>query len=159
MKKTTGITLVVIALMVIGIFLFSNSRVSAYEQVSTYEGEMKIYKSSSCGCCNIYSSYYSNKGNSDVEIITQQTIDDVKEKYGVPESMLSCHTTIIGDYFVEGHVPLEAIEKLLEEKPDIAGIAMPGMPLGSPGMPGAKEGDFIIYSIDYEGNIEEFMRI
>ena len=73
--------------------------------------------------------------------------------------MESCHTTVIGEYFVEGHVPVEAIEKLLAEKPDVAGIGMPGMPSGSPGMPGAKQGQFIIYSINKDGTINEFMRI
>ena len=70
-----------------------------------------------------------------------------------------CHTTIIGDYFVEGHVPLEAVEKLLTEKPDIKGIAMPGMPSGSPGMPGAKKGDFVIYAVNRDGSYEEWTRL
>ena len=73
--------------------------------------------------------------------------------------MESCHTVVIGDYFIEGHIPLEAVEKLLVEKPDIKGIAMPGMPSGSPGMPGAKKGDFVIYAVNNDGTTEEFMRI
>ena len=60
---------------------------------------------------------------------------------------------------MEGHVPLEAIEKLLQEKPDIKGIAMPGMPSGAPGMLGKKTGDFVVYAVNNDGSYEEFMRI
>ena len=63
------------------------------------------------------------------------------------------------DYFVEGHVPIEAIEKLMAEKPDIAGIALPGMPSGSPGMGGSRSGQFVIYAIGKDGTTTEFMRI
>ena len=66
---------------------------------------------------------------------------------------------IYGNYFVEGHIPIEAIKKLLVEKPDIKGIAMPGMPSGSPGMPGAKDGQFIIYAVAKDGSTYEFMRV
>lgn len=72
--------------------------------------------------------------------------------------MQSCHTTVIGGYYIEGHVPVEAIKRLLEEKPQIDGIALPGMPAGSPGMSGSKEGPFVIYSIS-GGQTSEFMRI
>jgi len=72
--------------------------------------------------------------------------------------MQSCHTTEIGDYFVEGHVPIEAIDKLLAEKPDIDGITLPDMPAGSPGMPGVKREEFVIYSLK-DGESSEFMRI
>ena len=61
--------------------------------------------------------------------------------------MQSCHTTVIGKYFVEGHMPFEAINKLLSENPDISGIALPGMPSGSPGMPGPQAEPFMVYSI------------
>ena len=86
-------------------------------------------------------------------------MSSVKANYEIPSQLESCHTAVIGDYFVEGHVPLEAVEKLLMEKPDVAGIAMPGMPSGSPGMPGTKRGDFIVYSVNNDGSYEEFMRI
>jgi len=117
-----------------------------------------IFKSESCGCCGLYASYIDQKGF-DVEVVQIEDIDSIKEKYKIPAKMQSCHTTIIGDYFVEGHMPAEAIQKLLAEKPDIAGIALPGMPSGSPGMPGAKRGLFVIYAIAKDGSISEFMKI
>jgi hypothetical protein len=75
----------------------------------------------------------------------------VKRSLGVPEAMESCHTMVVGGYVVEGHVPLAAIDRLLAEKPDVIGIALPGMPLGSPGMNGAKEAPFEIYAITKAG--------
>lgn len=72
--------------------------------------------------------------------------------------MESCHIVDWGGYYVEGHVPLAAINKLMTEKPDIDGLVMPGMPSGSPGMDGTQQGDFVIYAIK-NGQASEFMRI
>jgi len=121
-------------------------------------GKVTLYKSPTCGCCAIYPSYLSKKGLN-AEIVDVPNIQVIKNQYKIPSSMGSCHTTIIGDYFVEGHVPTEAIAKLMAEKPDIKGIAMPGMPTGSPGMSGAKSGPFVVYAVGNNGNTYEFMRI
>ena len=163
-KKTIIWTLSIFVLITMGIFALSankssGDKASGFQTVNNFDGAMKIYKSGSCGCCDIYSNYFKNKGNSKTEVIDMESIDSIKNKYEVPTDLESCHTTIIGDYFVEGHIPLEAVEKLLQEKPDIKGIAMPGMPSGSPGMPGAKKGDFIIYAINNDGSYNEFMRL
>lgn len=85
----------------------------------------------------------------------------IKEKYNIPPEVQSCHTTIISDYvirdyFIEGHVPIEAISKLLEEKPDIDGIALPGMPTGSLGMGGEKTVQFEILAVK-NGETSVFM--
>ena len=72
--------------------------------------------------------------------------------------MTSCHTAVIGDYFVESYVPIEAIDKLLAEKPDVAGIALPGMPAGSPGMSGRKTAAFKIHALS-GGKTSEFITI
>ena len=117
-----------------------------------------IFKDSSCGCCGVYSQYMDKRGNG-AEVITKQNMDEVKNGYNIPYSMRSCHTTVMGDYFVEGHMPVEAIEKLMAEKPDIAGIALPGMPSGSPGMTGSKLGPFVVYAVNKDGTTYEFMRI
>ncbi len=86
------------------------------------------------------------------------SVREIKDDLGIPEDMRSCHTSLVGNYYVEGHVPLAAVQKLLEEQPDIDGIAMPGMPQGAPGMSGEKDGPWVIYSISDSG-IEEFMTI
>ncbi len=77
---------------------------------------------------------------------------------GVPEDMYSCHISFIDGYYVVGHVPIEAIIHLLNTKPAIDGISLPGMPTGSPGMGGIKSEEFIIYSIN-NGEVQEFFRI
>ena len=79
-------------------------------------------------------------------------------KHNIPSELESCHTTEVAGYFVEGHVPVEAIDKLLEEKPDIDGIALPGMPAGSPGMGGLKTEDFVIYALK-DGEASVFMTL
>lgn len=109
-----------------------------------------VYKSPSCGCCGVYASYMQKEGY-EVMIENSNDMSSVKHELGVPHELESCHTTEVGGYVVEGHMPNEAIEKLLSEKPDIKGIGMPGMPSGSPGMPGPKNEDFVIYEITHSG--------
>ncbi|MBI5389648.1 DUF411 domain-containing protein [Candidatus Woesearchaeota archaeon] len=120
--------------------------------------KVTIFKSESCGCCGIFVQYMDQRGY-DVEVVQTPDMSAIKEKYNIPARMLSCHTTVVDGYFVEGHVPEEAIQKLLTEKPDIAGIALPGMPSGSPGMPGAKKGPFVVYAVGKDGSISEFMSV
>ncbi len=148
-------------ILVAGILIFSIAKggANSFEAVDDFDGEMIVYKSLSCGCCGIYGDYFKRQGNSNTKIINSQDMDSIRSRYSVPTGLQSCHTTIIGDYFVEGHIPLEAVEKLLEEKPNIAGIAMPGMPTGSPGMPGRKSGEFVIYGVEHDGSYNEFMRL
>lgn len=83
---------------------------------------------------------------------------DIKDDLAIPQRMRSCHTSMVGDYFLEGHIPMEAIRKLLDERPAIDGLALPGMPPGSPGMGGERTGPFTVYSI-VDGRIDEFLTI
>jgi len=122
------------------------------------EDVFTIFKTNSCGCCAVYSQHASAQGLN-VKVVPVDDIDAVKQPFGIPKSMQSCHTSTIGEYFVEGHVPVEAVEKLLNEKPDIKGIMLPGMPSGSPGMPGSKAGDLVIYALHKDGSTSEFMRL
>jgi hypothetical protein len=94
----------------------------------------------------------------EVESIRTDDVDEIKEEFDIPVDMQSCHTSIVGEYYVEGHVPVEAIWKLLEERPSLSGIALPGMPLGSPGMGGEKAHPFVVYAIT-EGGVEEFVTL
>jgi hypothetical protein len=86
------------------------------------------------------------------------SVEDIKDELDIPEEMWSCHTSLVGDYYVEGHVPVEAVRKLLAEQPNIEGIALPGMPQGSPGMSGEKSEPWVIYSIS-DGDVEEYVTI
>ena len=102
-----------------------------------------LYKDPECICCSRYAAHLETAG---LGVVVRDTGDilAIKEAHGVPEDMWSCHTMVLGEYVVEGHVPVAAIERLLSSAPDIAGIALPGMPSGSPGMPGPKTGRFVI---------------
>jgi len=119
--------------------------------------KITIYKTQSCGCCSGYIAELETAGyNLDINIV--EDLEAIKSKYNVSNDVESCHTAILGNYFIEGHVPLEALEKLMLEKPDIEGIILPRMPAGSPGMPGEKTEDFVVYSLN-NGIINEYMRI
>ena len=115
------------------------------------------YRSPTCGCCEGYERYLEDEGF-EVESIFMDDMTEVKDNFGVPADMRSCHTALVSDYFVEGHVPVEAIRRLLEERPAINGIALPRMPSGSPGMGGDKQEPFVIYAIA-DGKVDEFMTL
>lgn len=115
-----------------------------------------IYKSPTCGCCVGYIAYLRDLGF-EVEVVTTNDTA-IKTENNIPGAMQSCHTSIFGDYYVEGHVPIEAVNKLLSEKPDIDGIALPGMPSGSPGMPGIKTEEWEIFALK-DGEITQFTKI
>lgn len=107
-----------------------------------------LYKSYTCGCCTGWKEHMESNGYKvDVVNMEDKDMPAIKSKYRVPRTLNSCHTAIIGDYIVEGHIPSKVIDKLLTEKPDIDGIGMAGMPSGSPGMPGRKNEPWKIYSV------------
>lgn len=115
-----------------------------------------VYKSATCGCCGSYVTYLERNGFTVDVREGDATLDAVRTERGIPAAGLSCHTAIIGDYAVEGHVPVEAIERLLTERPAIHGIGLAGMPLGSPGMPGTKDEPFAVYAFTAGGTMTSF---
>jgi hypothetical protein len=96
---------------------------------------IKVSKDPNCGCCNGWIAHLRRAG---FTVTAQDTIElpAVKKRLGVPDRLSSCHTAEIGGYVIEGHVPADAIHRLLKEAPRAAGLAVPGMPVGSPGMEG-----------------------
>jgi hypothetical protein len=94
---------------------------------------VKVYKSPTCGCCSKWVTHLQNAGF-EVSAENVANVSVYKQQYKLPRQLASCHTAIVGGYVVEGHVPAEDVQRLLKEQPDIAGIAVPGMPMGSPGM-------------------------
>lgn len=114
--------------------------------------QMTVYKSSTCGCCSNWVEHMKANGF-DVKAINVDDVDKVKRAQGVPDSAASCHTALVNGYVVEGHVPADAVLKMLKEKPAITGIAVPGMPMGSPGMevPGGQKEAYNIVSFDKAG--------
>jgi hypothetical protein len=117
-----------------------------------------VYKSPTCGCCSKWIDHIKSHGF-DVKAVDVEDIDLVKKTYGVPPALASCHTSLVGGYIVEGHVPAEAVSRLLRERPAIAGITVPGMPVGSPGMemPGRRD-PYSIMSFDKTGKYTVYER-
>lgn len=161
MKKKSYIWIGILAIIGLIVFFSVQGSATNFPALEEFESEVEYYKTPTCGCCDIHSNHLSSRGNLDVQnkMVSDSELRTMKSDLGISQELWSCHTAIVGEYFVEGHIPLEAINKLVEEQPDIAGIAMPGMPSGSPGMPGPKRGDFIIYSVNHDGTHQEFMRI
>ena len=117
----------------------------------------ELYRAPTCECCGQYAAYLEEAGVT-VQVRDVDDIAAVKREWGVPQAVWSCHTMRVGPYFVEGHVPLAAIERLLAERPAVDGIALPGMPAGSPGMGGQKAGPFVISAVA-DGVVTEYMKL
>ena len=128
-------------IVAIAAFVLATLPVAAEEKVKA-----TLCKNPDCACCEEYADYLRSNGL-DVTVIEHPNMTLIKQKHGVGEDLEGCHTTLVEGYVVEGHVPVAALKRLLSEKPAIKGISLPGMPEGSPGMTGTKEGPFEILSI------------
>lgn len=159
MKKIYIIGVIVIVVVFGGLFFIKEQGLSLNDskiKTALQGQEIVVYKTKTCGCCHIYTRYL-DKENTNVKVVDVDDLSVIKNQYDVPSNLESCHTSLVGGYVVEGHIPLEVIEKLLAEKPPIKGIALPGMPSGSPGMPGPKMEEWVIYAIGNDGQVSEFM--
>jgi hypothetical protein len=92
-----------------------------------------IYKSPSCDCCAEWATHMREQGFP-VQVESQFTLKPLKQQLGVPGALASCHTAVVNDYVIEGHVPAEDVKDLLRQAPEVRGLSVPGMPVGSPGM-------------------------
>ena len=108
--------------------------------------QVTLYKNPDCGCCEGYADYLRQNGFK-VTAVPTNDLTIMGEKYGILDSLQPCHISLIGGYVVGGHIPIEVVNRLLSEKPQISGITLPGMPEGTPGMPGKKPGPLQIYEI------------
>ena len=119
--------------------------------------EATLYKNPQCGCCDAYARHLEELGV-EVTIIDDVELGDIKQQAGVPYGLGSCHTIEMGEYWIEGHVPMEAVQALFEEQPDIDGIGLAGMPIGTPGMPGPQESPYNVYTFTGQED-EPFMTL
>jgi hypothetical protein len=110
---------------------------------ATDKPPITLHKTATCGCCKLYADHMKALGYP-VTVIDHSDLSALKRRLGVEPRLESCHTMQVGNYVVEGHVPEKTLARLLAEKPAIKGIALPGMPLGTPGMAGPKEGPYIV---------------
>ena len=113
--------------------------------------EVVMHKDPNCGCCGQWAEHLQANGFR-VKTVMEGDMQSVKRRFAVPQRLTSCHTAKVGGYVIEGHVPASAIKRMLREKPAVAGLAVPGMPLGSPGMevPG-KQDPYEVVSFDKAG--------
>ncbi len=117
--------------------------------------EVTIYKSSTCGCCKNWVKHMEANGFA-VKSVDVTDIRPYKSKYGVTPSLASCHTALIEGYAIEGHVPAADIKRMLRERPAIRGLAVPGMPSGSPGMEQGYKDHYNVFSFDKAGAISVY---
>lgn len=109
-----------------------------------------LYKNPQCTCCEAYAQYLEQNGFK-VDVEPTNDLAEISRKAGIPEALEGCHTMFVGDYVLDGLVPVDIVRKLLAEKPAIAGITLPGMPSGAPGMPGAKTSPLTVYAVRKDG--------
>jgi len=111
--------------------------------------EVTLHKNPGCQCCDGYADYLRENGFS-VTVKPTHDLAQMSRAAGIPDEFQGCHLSQIEGYVVSGHVPVDTVNQLLSERPDIAGVTLPGMPMGSPGMSGTKTEPFTIYEIDGE---------
>jgi hypothetical protein len=123
--------------------------VAAASPAGAEPATIQVYKSPSCGCCQGWVEHLRASGFA----VAVQDLDDlgaIKRMAGVPDQLQACHTAVVEGYTIEGHVPAVAIERLLRERPEIDGLAAPGMPEGSPGMPSPTPERYDVMAFDGE---------
>ena len=130
------------------------------QQASTSLGAgatVEVFKSPTCGCCSKWVDHLRSHGFT-VRTTDTEAMDDIKARHRIPQSARSCHTALVGGYVVEGHVPAADVQRLLKERPAVAGIAVPGMPIGSPGMevPGMKAQSYDVVAFTKQGTTRVF---
>ncbi len=119
--------------------------------------EMTVYRSPSCGCCGVWVDHAKKHGFK-IEDIKTEEMEAIKQQHNVPAELASCHTTIIDGYVMEGHIPADDIKRFLAEKPDdLIGLAVPGMPIGTPGMEARDiKQPFQVLAFNDKGEVEVF---
>ncbi|UCH49380.1 MAG: DUF411 domain-containing protein [Betaproteobacteria bacterium] len=117
--------------------------------------QVEVWKDPNCGCCNKWIAHLQDAGF-DVTAHNTRRVGAAREKLGMPNRYASCHVARIGDYVIEGHVPADDIKRLLEERPMAKGLAVPGMPMGSPGMEGPRSESYQTLLIGSGGNAKVF---
>ena len=118
---------------------------------------VQVYKDPTCGCCALWVEHLRKAGFT-ATVSDVQDMSAVKTKHGVPARARSCHTALVGGYVLEGHVPAEDVQRLLKQRPSVVGIAVPGMPIGSPGMEvaGTKPQAYDVLAFDKSGETTVF---
>ncbi|TCS33094.1 hypothetical protein EDC30_11835 [Paucimonas lemoignei] len=116
---------------------------------------VEVYKSAYCGCCTAWVDHLKDNGF-DVKVKNVESPSDFREKFGIPQDLGSCHTAKVQGYAIEGHVPAADIKRLLAEKPKAVGLAVPSMPMGSPGMEGPRKDAYDVFLVQANGRTSTY---
>jgi hypothetical protein len=147
------LTLIVLATMLAFGLGFAAASLPGSQAVAE-TAEIVVYKTPYCGCCKKWVEQLEASGLQ-VRTVDVNSTAAVQSEVGVPRELRSCHTAKVGDYWVEGHVPPDLVADLLKNKPDnIAGLSVPGMPIGSPGMEGPNPERYQVLSVAKDGKVE-----
>lgn len=140
------------AVLALGLAVHANSSRAAEQALM-----LTVYKTPTCGCCAKWVEHMKDNGFT-VHVTDLNDLSSIKARHNVPAATQTCHTGVISGYVVEGHVPASDVKRMLKERPAIAGIAVPGMPAGSPGMevPGIKAPAYQVLSFDKRGQTRVF---
>lgn len=122
-----------------------------------YAAEITVYKSPTCGCCKLWIDHLKQNGFT-VKAHDTENVAAHKQRLGVLPELASCHTAVVNGYVIEGHVPAADIKRLLKEQPKIIGLAVPGMPMGSPGMEGPVKEAYEVKTFDKKGRVTTYAR-
>jgi len=137
--------------------LLSIAAAAAFLSTAANAAQLTVMKSPYCGCCAKWIEHVQQHGFT-VKVVDTEDMASVKKRLGVPDRLASCHTTMAGGYFIEGHVPAADIKRLLAQKPKATGIAVPGMPAGSPGMEAAGKEPYATVLVRADGTTGIFAR-
>ena len=135
----------------------ADSKLSLRE-VNPADYELTVFRSPTCGCCEDWTKHIQTAGFPINDNITED-MEAIKQRYGVPAGLDSCHTALVGGYVIEGHVPAEDVQRLLAEKSNVTGITAPGMPMGSPGMETDEDtAPYTVFSFKADGTVAAFAK-
>ena len=118
---------------------------------------VSVFKLNECGCCDLWAEHLRKNGFA-VSVRAVPDLTPVRVKYGIPNIFGTCHTALVEGYAIEGHVPAADIQRLLRSKPKVAGLAVPGMPAGSPGMEGPRSEPYDVLTFDRNGATQIYAR-
>ena len=162
MKRLYATTLMALCFVILP--LSADAQQAAFDAMPSLNSEtlpdIAIYRSESCGCCTKWGEHVEKEGFT-IQDKVIENMEAFKQANGITPELSSCHTAIVDDYVVEGHVPAASIKRMLNERPDIRGLTAPGMPMGSPGMEtaGVKAEPFDVLAIAQDGTTTVFDQI
>lgn len=151
MKNKAILFSAIVALIVVG-------GVFAGMQAQSGPQKLVVYKTPTCGCCAKWVDHMEAAGF-EVEVHDQNDLSAIKANNGVRREFSSCHTAFVDGYVVEGHVPAVYVQKLLKDRPEVAGLTVPGMPMGSPGMEGSYSEPYDVLTFDRAGQTTVFAHV